>query len=554
MDKDRMNEENRPGEELPEAALPEEEQLPGPPEEDLGEALSEEELSAAPAVYEEEAPPLPTVEKKWDKKREKKSRIPKRWRPLIWAGVIVLVLGLAYAGVRIFFPEEVAEDEGPTRSDYDYLVHYDSSKIDSMKFEFADGYSYEVKLSRSIADTGYTVTSYAVTGKGEYAYDTTAFSNLIAATCSITSANTAVEAPEDLSVYGLAEPAVRVTYTDLDGGQSVVLVGDQAPVGSSYYAMVEGGDRVYVIGSYNADYLLKKDMAYRDLTITSYEDPAAELDRICITRTPEEVIEVRRQTPEELAERGLFATTFQIKQPYDLGVNGVYLEEYVLNHLLSINAVQVLIDRPEDFSAYGLAEEQDPVCIELDNADGTSRRIYLGHVAEDGTVYVRLSGVTSVYTCNPEDFSFINVTYGDLMDFALWTYMINDVKSVEMELDGESHILELANVTDESLDAWLDGEEISEVNARMLYTRVLQIYSYDVLPEGAEPGEVVYSFRINFLDGTDSTLEFARIGERSFAVSRDGRELGLYTRIASFQSVEQGIEDIKTGYTIGHRF
>lgn len=519
------------------------------PAEDLGEELPPEELDAEPAVYEEE--PAPSVERKWDKKK-KKSRIPKRWKPLIWAGVIVAVMAVAYIGVRVFFPEEEPAAEETKGGDYDYLVHYDASEIDSMRFEYNDGYTYEVKLTRKLADTGYTVTSYHVLGKAEYEYDDTAFSSLISAASTITSANTAVMAPEDLSVYGLADPAVRVTYTDIDGGQVVLLVGDKAPVGTNYYGMLEGGDRVYVIGSHSAEYLLRKDMYYRELTLLSYEDPVNEIDRVCITHG-EDVLEVRRQTPEELAERGIFATAFQIKQPYDLGVNEVYLEQYVLGYLAQLDALSVVEDRPADFSAYGLGEDDDTVTVEVDNADGTSKRFVLGHVAEDGSVYVRVSGVTSVYACNPEDFMFINVQYGDLMDFALWTFMINDVESVEMDLAGEHHELKLANVSDDYLDAWLDGEEITEINARMLYTRILQIYSYDVLPDETPRGSIDYTFRINFLDGTNATLEFARVADRSFAVIRNGIDLGLYTRISDFQSVMKGIEDIKIGYTIGHR-
>ena len=98
------------------------------------------------------------------------------------------------------------------------------------------------------------------------------------------------------------------------------------------------------------------------------------------------------------------------------------------------------------------------------------------------------------------------------------------------------------------------GEEISEHNGRMLYTRILQIYCYDVLPEGAEPGEIVYSFKINFTDGTAATLEFAKVGERTFAVIRNGQELGIYSRISDFQSIIDGIADIKIGYSLERVF
>lgn len=60
MDKDRLNQENEELNKASQAAedtpLPEEETFPAAADEDLGEELSEEELNAEPAVYEEEAP------------------------------------------------------------------------------------------------------------------------------------------------------------------------------------------------------------------------------------------------------------------------------------------------------------------------------------------------------------------------------------------------------------------------------------------------------------------------------------------------------------------
>ena len=551
MDKDRLNRENENELAKNQAAgdipLPEDNL---PPDEDLGEALPPEELEAMPAEYGEENEIPAPVARKWDKK--KKKRGSGRYRPLIWALSAVVVLALVYVGVRILFPEEEPVESTDEGGQYDYLVRYDSEDIAALQFEYADGYEYEVTLSRSVADTGYTVTNYTVTGKTEYEYDSTAFSSLLSAASSISSATTAVEAPDDLSVYGLDHPSVRVTYTDLEGAQTVLLVGNQAPVGTGYYAMLEGGDKVYVIGSYNAGYLLHKDMYYRQLSLTSYTDVVSEVDSVRIAQGENE-LHVRRQSDEEREERGIFATEFQIKEPVDTACNTVYLERYILNYVAELTALSVVEDRPEDFSKYGLAAEDDPVMVEIINADGTSKKLYLGDVTEDGAVYVRISGVTSVYTFDKSAFTFINTKYNDLMDVALWTYMIDTVESVEMVLDGDRHILEFRDVTDKSLTATLDGEEISETNGRMLYTRILQIYSYDVLPEDAVLGDVVYSFKINFMDGTNATLEFAKVSERTYAVIRNGKELGIYSRISDFQSIIEGIEDIKIGYTIGRR-
>lgn len=547
MEKDRFNQENENKKPASQAAgdtpLPEE----GAFQEDMGEELPEEEREAAPAVYEEEKPIREAVARKWDKK---KKRHGNRYRSLIWAVSALVVLAVVYVGVRVLFPEEepvVKEEEG---GQYDYLVQYDASEIAAMKFEFADGYEYEVTFSRSIADSGYTETQYLVTGKTEYEYDSIAFSSLLSATASITSATTAVEAPDDLGVYGLDNPTVRVTYTDLEGVQTVLLVGDPAPVGSGYYAMLEGGDKIYVIGSYNSEYLLYKDMYYRNLSVTTYTDVVTEVDGVRIVEGDRELY-VRRQTEAEKTEKGIFATDFQIKEPVDTACNSVYLERYILSYLVDLNALSVVEDRPEDLSQYGLGTDDDTVMVEIVNADGTSKTIYLGDETDDGGIYARINGITSVYMFDKASFAFVDTTYSDLMDVALWTYMIDTVESVEMNLDGDSHVLAFTDVTEDSLTATLDGEEISEENGRMLYTRILQIYSYDVLPEDAELGEIVYSFKINFTDGTYATLEFAKVSERTFAVIRNGQELGIYSRISDFQSIIEGIEDIKTGYTIG---
>ena len=332
MDKDRFNQENEKEKAENQAAgdtlLPEDGQRPA---EDLGEALPPEELEAAPAGYSEADDAPAPVARKWDKKKKKRGA-GRRYRPLIWTLSAVVVLALVYVGVRVLFPEIEPEEDVDEGGQYDYLVRYDSKDIAALQFEFADGYAYEVTLSRSVADTGYTVTTYTVTGKTEYEYDTTAFSSLLSAASSITSATTAVEAPDDLSVYGLDHPAVRVTYTDLEGAQTVLLVGDQAPVGTGSYAMLEGGDKVYVIGSYNADYLLHKDMYYRKLSVTSYTDVITEIDSVKIAQGENELY-VRRQSEAEREEQGIFATEFQIKEPVDTACNSVYLEQYIFGYL-----------------------------------------------------------------------------------------------------------------------------------------------------------------------------------------------------------------------------
>lgn len=60
-----------------------------------------------------------------------------------------------------------------------------------------------------------------------------------------------LEDPDALSDYGLEEPAYTITMKDGNGSKTTVLIGDAT--GDGYYAMKEGSDAVYTIGSSVAD-------------------------------------------------------------------------------------------------------------------------------------------------------------------------------------------------------------------------------------------------------------------------------------------------------------
>ena len=55
---------------------------------------------------------------------------------------------------------------------------------------------------------------------------------------------------EDLALYGLAEPDVRVTLVMKDGAVYGFEVGRQAPTGAGFYVQLEGEAEVHVLSSY----------------------------------------------------------------------------------------------------------------------------------------------------------------------------------------------------------------------------------------------------------------------------------------------------------------
>lgn len=66
----------------------------------------------------------------------------------------------------------------------------------------------------------------------------------------ITTPETVIEAPQDLSEYGLEEPYRTICATLGDGTEITIYAGNESSLLSKYYIRVEGDDNVYLVSSY----------------------------------------------------------------------------------------------------------------------------------------------------------------------------------------------------------------------------------------------------------------------------------------------------------------
>ncbi|MDO4332149.1 MAG: DUF4340 domain-containing protein [Eubacteriales bacterium] len=66
----------------------------------------------------------------------------------------------------------------------------------------------------------------------------------------ITTSETVIEAPDNLSEYGLEEPYRTISATLSDGSVITIYAGNESSLLSKYYIRVEGDDNVYLVSSY----------------------------------------------------------------------------------------------------------------------------------------------------------------------------------------------------------------------------------------------------------------------------------------------------------------
>lgn len=63
-------------------------------------------------------------------------------------------------------------------------------------------------------------------------------------------ARTEIEDPSELKEYGLDSPSYIVSFTDGTGVQSTYFIGDRYEIEGTYFAKVEGSEKIYTITSY----------------------------------------------------------------------------------------------------------------------------------------------------------------------------------------------------------------------------------------------------------------------------------------------------------------
>lgn len=116
----------------------------------------------------------------------------------------------------------------------------------------------ELDVARS--DSG----AWQITAPKPLAADKDAVTSVLSILCPLNSDRLVEEKAPDLSRYGLTEPALEVDITLKDNKTQKLLVGDQTPSGSAYYAAVAGELRLYTIATYSKSGLEKTADDLRD--------------------------------------------------------------------------------------------------------------------------------------------------------------------------------------------------------------------------------------------------------------------------------------------------
>lgn len=480
----------------------------------------------------------------------------KSLKTIIIAGVILVVFVLASV-IIINIPQaskpEAEEETSQAPAEAVYVINRDYDTLERFvvvptkrQVDEDTDYAYaaeslDVRVNRETDEKGGVSYSYDVSpDPGKFEYDSSKFRSMLYTLTSISAINLVEEDAKNLSDYGLDDPTAVIETYYSDGSQVDIIIGSEAPVDENYYCMTSDSGDVYTIGSYVDSLLVRKPIEYRNITLfPSYteDDIYENISWVKLTERDGSCIEVEwdKDASNKYNTEG---SQYVMLQPYKVSGNDTTIKQYVLDVTSTLTLGSILKDiTEEEYAEYGL---NNPAKLEMRDVGGNEVSLLVGDPCPNRDyTYCMLEGTDTLLTCNTSAMDWMGLSYVQLMLRTVWSYDIERLQSLEIDLEGETFDLQVSHYTKQNANGndtdgvkgTLNGEEIIETNVRRLYIRCLYFRIVDNLTE-AEKKEYAKakadgSITINLDEGESHTLELVRMTDRKYALRLDG-ELEYY--------------------------
>lgn len=507
----------------------------------------------------------------------------KSLKTIIIAGIVLVVFVIASV-IIINIPQasdaEVEETESTEEtSETVYVINRDYDTLERFtivpterEVDEDTGYAYaseelDVTISRTTDENGTVSYSYeASPDPGKFEYDTSKFRSMMYTLTSISAINLVEEDAKNLSDYGLDEPTAIIKTYYTDGSQVDLIIGSKAPVDENYYCMTSESNAVYTIGSYVDSLLVRRPIEYRAITLFptySDDDIYTNIDWVRITERDGSCIEVLldQNLDNEYNTEG---SQYVMLQPYQVSGNDTTIQQYILDVVSTLTLGSIIDDISEDeYAEYGLDKAAK---LEMTDISGNEVSLLIGNTCPNSDyTYCMLEGTDTLLTCTSSAVGWMGTSYVQLMLRSVWTYNIERLQSVEIDIDGEEYDMQVehyvkqnANGNDtDGVQGTLNGEEIIETNVRRLYIKCLYFRIIDNLTEEEleefKDADAYATITIHLDEDESHTLELIRMTDRKYAMRLDG-EMEYYCYKKNLTSLLDSISYVLNGDELDFSF
>lgn len=489
----------------------------------------------------------------------------KSLKPIIISAAVIVALIVAYLLMVLVFPQETAEEPEATASasaatETRYIIDRSYDELDAMEFIPAEGESFRVDVIPP-EDEDSNSTFKVTPATDIFDYNSSLLRSMTYTVTSISAKEFIEEDAADLSIYGLDEPFFTLRNYFSDGTVYEIYLGNQTPADSNYYCYTNQSNDVYTMGSYVVSLLTREEIDYRAITLFPvYEDDDIyeKYDWLRLTEKDGTVIEIYRDWENNM-EGNVGNASYFMASPTIASGNDTVIQSKILDVIAPITTTDIVRDITEDeFEQYGF---DHPVKLELRDVLGNELSLLIGdyYVTEDGEinqdyVYCMIEDHPTLLVCASSLFTFKDINYVELMIRTAWYHNIKEVDYIEYNIDGDEYLVDLIYTEEENEDgetetvltATINGDELSDTNARRLFVRTLNFRVVSELAEDTKLGDPEITVAIHMHDEAVHTLELTPINARQYAATVDGVP-EFYVYLKNVTTLRTAFQDILDG-------
>lgn len=352
--------------------------------------------------------------------------------------------------------------------------------------------------------------------------DADTMSSLTGTLSSLSSDKLVEEKAADLNAYGLNAPSLIVTLTKKDGKTEKVLIGDETPTGSSFYAKAASDPRVFTIASYIKTNLDKTPRDLRDKRLLTFN--SEKLMRVEL-RAKGQVFEFGKNNQNE----------WQIAKPRPLRADNGQVEELVRK--LSEAKMDTLIPEDEDAKVASQFATAAPVgTAVVTDASGTQRIDV--RKDKDNHYLAKSSVVEGAFRLSGDLGEALGKGLDDYRNKKLFDFGFSDPGKVELKDGAKSYAFQ------KSGEKWTAGGK--EMNAASVQTLIDKLRDLSA-SKFVDTGFTTPVIEITVISNEGKRVEKVLISKAAanYVAKRDG-EPALYELTSpSVEEIQKAAADIK---------
>lgn len=357
---------------------------------------------------------------------------------------------------------------------------------------------------------------WEITSPKKYGVDTDAVSSLTSTLSDISSDRLIDEKTTDLGQYGLADPSLDIVLTQKNGKAKTLLIGDDAPTGSSAYAKLQNDPRIFTIASFTKSGLDKTAKDLRDKRLLTFDSD--KLSRVELEAKKAD-IEFGRVNQNQ----------WQILKPKPLRADSLQVEELIRK--LKEAKMDLTVSGGDAKKAESAFASGTPVATaKVTDPSGTQEL----QVRKDkgGDYYAKSSVVEGVYKVTSDLGQGLDKNLDDFRNKKLFDFGFNDPKKIEMQAGAKSYSFT------KSGDNWMsNGKKMDSISLESFLDKLRELSADKFVDSGFGPPTINVSVTDN--DGkTVEKVSFAKQG--ADYIGKRENESTLY------QIAGKNVDDLET--------